>query len=51
VLGRDERGALIRKTGIMGIVISGGEVRPGDPVRAELPPRPHRPLEPVCGAS
>jgi MOSC domain-containing protein YiiM len=46
-LGRGEDGALIRKAGIMGIVLAGGEVQPGDPVRVELPPAPHRPLEPV----
>ncbi|HET7234678.1 MAG TPA: MOSC domain-containing protein [Longimicrobium sp.] len=44
VLGRDENGALVRKAGIMAVVIAGGEVRPGDPVRVELPPEPHRPL-------
>ena len=32
---------------IMGIVLSDGEVRPADPIRVELPPEPHRPLEPV----
>lgn len=47
VLGYDEHGGLIRKAGIMGIVLSGGEVRPGDPIRVELPPEPHRPLERV----
>ena len=46
-LGRDERGKLIRKAGVMGIVVAGGEVRAGDPIRVELPPGPHRPLEPV----
>lgn len=46
-LGRDERGNLVRKAGIMGIVVAGGEVRPGDPIRVELPPEPHRPLAPV----
>jgi MOSC domain-containing protein YiiM len=46
-LGRDERGALIRKAGIMGIVLVGGEVRPGDPIAVELPPGPRRSLEPV----
>jgi MOSC domain-containing protein YiiM len=46
-LGRDEHGNLVRRAGIMGVVISGGEVRPGDPIRVELPPRPHRPLAPV----
>jgi MOSC domain-containing protein YiiM len=47
MLGRDEHGNLIRKSGIMGIVLAGGEVRAGDPIRVELPPEPHRPLEPV----
>jgi MOSC domain-containing protein YiiM len=47
VLDRDEAGNLIRKTGVMGIVVAGGEVRSGDPIRVVLPPGPHRPLEPV----
>lgn len=46
-LGRDERGQLVRKAGVMAIVCAGGEVRPGDPIRVELPPAPHRALEPV----
>ncbi|MFB7365685.1 MOSC domain-containing protein [Streptomyces hydrogenans] len=47
VVGRDADGALVRKAGIMGIVLTGGEVRPGDPIRVELPAGPHRPLERV----
>lgn len=47
VLDHDVRGNLIRKAGIMGIVVTGGEVRPGDTVRVELPPPPHRRLERV----
>ncbi len=46
-LDRDEDGNLVRKAGVMGVVVSGGEVRPGDAIRVELPPPPHRPLEPV----
>ena len=46
-LGRDEQGRLIRKAGVMGIVLTGGEVRSGDQIRVELPAQPHRPLEPV----
>lgn len=46
-LGRDEKGGIIRKAGIMAIVIEGGEVRPGDPIGVELPAGPHLPLEPV----
>ena len=47
VLDRGRRGNLIRKAGIMGVVVSGGEVRPGDAVRVELPPGPRRPLQKV----
>jgi MOSC domain-containing protein YiiM len=46
-LARDLQGNLVRKAGIMSIVLTGGEVRPGDAIRVELPPLPHRPLEPV----
>jgi MOSC domain-containing protein YiiM len=46
-LDRDPAGSLIRKTGVMAIVVTGGEVHPGDPVSSEPPPPPHRPLEPV----
>jgi MOSC domain-containing protein YiiM len=46
-LGRDQHGNLVRKAGIMGVVLSEGEVRPGDPIRVEPPPPPHRPLAPV----
>jgi MOSC domain-containing protein YiiM len=37
----------VRKAGVMSVVLAGGEVRPGDAVRVELPPGPHRALEPV----
>lgn len=46
-LGRDENGKIIRKAGVMGIVLASGEVRPGDSIRVELPPPPHRPLDRV----
>jgi MOSC domain-containing protein YiiM len=46
-LGRDEHGNLVRKAGIMAVVIAEGEVRPGDPIRVELPLQPHRALAPV----
>jgi MOSC domain-containing protein YiiM len=46
-LDRDADGNLIRKAGIMAVVLAGGEVRPGDPIRIELPEGPHRPLQPV----
>jgi MOSC domain-containing protein YiiM len=47
VLDRDADGHLVRKAGIMGVVVRGGELRPGDPIRVEAPPGPHKPLEPV----
>ncbi len=46
-LDKDADGNLIRKAGIMSIVLSDGDVRPGDAVRVELPATPHRPLLPV----
>jgi sugar phosphate isomerase/epimerase/MOSC domain-containing protein YiiM len=46
-LGRDAEGKPIQRAGVMGVVVAGGEVRPGDPIRVELPPAPHRPLAPV----
>jgi MOSC domain-containing protein YiiM len=46
-LDKDANGNLIRKTGVMSIVISDGDVRPGDPIRVEMPAAPHRPLQPV----
>lgn len=47
VLDRDEQGNLIRKAGVMAVVVAGGPVRPGDAITLELPPEPHRPLAPV----
>jgi len=47
VLDRDDEGNLVRKAGVMAIVLSGGDVRPGDPIAVELPPLPHTPLAPV----
>jgi len=47
VLDRDEQGNLIRKAGVMAVVIAGGIVRTGDAIAVELPAAPHRPLAPV----
>jgi len=47
VLDRGPDGSLVRKAGIMGVVLAGGLVRPGDAIRITLPPDPHRPLLPV----
>jgi hypothetical protein len=47
VLDRDAQGNLVRKAGIMGIVVVGGRVRPGDGIEVVLPPPPHLKLERV----
>jgi MOSC domain-containing protein YiiM len=47
VLGRDAQGGLIRKTGVMGVVIAGGVVRASDAITAQLPQGEHRALERV----
>jgi MOSC domain-containing protein YiiM len=47
VVGRDADGRPAFRSGIMSIVLTGGVVRPGDPVTVELPDGPHRPLEVV----
>lgn len=46
-LDRDAEGNIIRKAGVMTIVLTGGDVAPGDTVRVELPDEPHVPLKPV----
>jgi len=47
VLERTESGELIRKAGIMGIVVEGGSVEPGDQIAVVLPDEPHERLERV----
>jgi MOSC domain-containing protein YiiM len=46
-LDRDAGGELVRKAGVMAIVVEGGQVRVGDAIAAERTPEPHLPLEPV----
>jgi MOSC domain-containing protein YiiM len=38
---------LIRKTGVMAIVLASGDVQPSDKIAIELPPLPHKALERV----
>ncbi len=45
LLGRDAEGNLLRKAGVMAIVIAGGDVHPGDRIAISLPEGPRRPLE------
>lgn len=43
----DAEGNLVRKAGVMAVVLEGGAVAPGDAIRVTLPAAPHRALEPV----
>ena len=47
VLDKDAEGNLIRKAGIMGIVLQSGEVKPSDSIRITFPPKPYKKLERV----
>jgi MOSC domain-containing protein YiiM len=44
---QDDHGRLVRKTGVMTVVLAGGTVRPGDLIEAVVPPPPHRLLDRV----
>lgn len=46
-LDRDAAGNLVRKAGVMAVVLTGGVVRRGDPIQLTLPDGPHQPLQPV----
>lgn len=46
-LDHDEDGNLIRKAGVMGIVLVGGDVFPNDSIRVEYPEEPRQSLQPV----
>lgn len=47
VLSRDSQGNLIRKAGVMTIVLESGDVYIGDAICVELPPLPYQPLQVV----
>ena len=47
VLERDECGALVRKAGIMGVVLTGGVVATDDRIEVVAPHQPFVALEPV----
>jgi MOSC domain-containing protein YiiM len=47
VLDRGPNGELIRKSGVMSVVLRGGSVQPGDRIVVELPEPPFVPLERV----
>jgi MOSC domain-containing protein YiiM len=47
MIGHGPDGAIIRKAGVMAIVIAGGVVAAGDTITVTLPPLPHAALAPV----
>ena len=47
VLGRDAAGHPVRKSGVMAVVLNGGDVQAGDAIAVELPAGEPRPLAPV----
>jgi MOSC domain-containing protein YiiM len=47
VLDRDATGGIVRKTGVMAVVLRGGIVRRGDTIVVHLPAAPHHALQPV----
>jgi MOSC domain-containing protein YiiM len=47
VLGRNADGSVIRKAGVMGIVLQGGTVQPGCSIEIMSQPDEYQPLEPV----
>jgi MOSC domain-containing protein YiiM len=47
VLDRDADGGLVRRAGVMGVVVRGGTVAVGDPILVGLPPGVAIPLAPV----
>jgi len=46
-LDRDEAGNLIRKAGVMGVVLAGGDIHSGDEIRVGLPEHERVALQPV----
>lgn len=47
VLDRDDNGGLARKSGVMAVVVAGGDVRAGDPIVVTMRAGPRERLEPV----
>jgi len=47
VLRKEADGTVVRRAGVVAVVVDGGEVRPGDAIEVELPDGPRAPLQPV----
>ena len=46
-MARAADGSLVRKAGVMGVILTGGDVRPGDPISVHSLPKVLAALEPV----
>lgn len=46
-VGRGDGDQVVRRAGVMGVVVASGRVEPGDPIRVVLPSEPHQRLERV----
>lgn len=46
-LSKDETGAPFPKSGVMGIILAGGTIKPGDEIHIIVPKEPHERLKPV----
>ncbi|MFD2091340.1 MOSC domain-containing protein [Blastococcus deserti] len=47
LVGRAPDGSVVRRAGVMAVVLAGGTVRPADPIAVRLPTGPHQALAPV----
>jgi len=47
VLDKNDKGVIVRKTGVMSIVLKGGEIKVGDLIKVEFPSTPFLALETV----
>lgn len=47
LVGYDDGGTVVRRAGVMGVVITGGAIRPGEPIVVVLPEGEHEALERV----
>jgi MOSC domain-containing protein YiiM len=47
LVARDDDGRVVRKAGVMAVVLAGGRVAPGDEIAIELPEGEHEALQPV----
>ena len=47
LIGRDATGNVVRKAGVMAVVLAGGRIRAGDPILVEAPTGEPVPLQPV----